>query len=547
MKIVGIEGLSVHQLRDEVNRGGRFVVYGYCVSVLILTFKRSSDVTFVRAGQSPVVAGLGWTFLSLFLGWWGFPWGFIYTPMVLIQNLGGGTDVTARVMAELEVDLAPAPLTPHVSASQPASTPMVQLPPVAPTNVTPASGASGRDVLSVVLSALSLACCAPLGWIGAVLAVLSIRDAKAAGRTTPVIAIIALVLSGLSTAMLTAAFVSIGVDSYQSKRAQSAALERARAGRLLTQLDAKTACALAEASLRDGLVDFQSTWDEVRCDPTLTDDASTPSLDVTAVRNKKTGRYTACFARSSVRWYVLTIRDEPGCPAAPKLELSSSANDTALTTAEKDAQRDAKNAPSKRLEPLVQPTLGDAPADWARVKLVLSNVTTKQTPTDGAPFHKAGGTFTFFDLAPESDPTAKVRVGLETPKKSAEPFSFSELRLVNVDREAGKRFVAAVAKGFRSGVPVPSVKPRKLAPVKLAAVVLGTGLVRADEGFGTPEDGEAPGTWLTTKVFFEKDEQYAEVFFNVDLEAGVAEFSEKDEAYREDLMALLSRALVDGW
>ena len=117
MKIVGIEGLSAAQLRDEVDRGGRFVVYGWCVSFLILTLKRSSDVTFVRAGHSRVGAGLGWTVLSFFLGWWGFPWGFIYTPMVLIQNLGGGTDVTARVMAELETDLSPSQLTPHVSMS----------------------------------------------------------------------------------------------------------------------------------------------------------------------------------------------------------------------------------------------------------------------------------------------------------------------------------------------------------------------------------------------------------------------------------------------
>jgi hypothetical protein len=100
--ISGIEGLTVAQVRDEVSRGGRFVVYGYCVSLLIITLRRSSDITFVRAGQSAVVAGLGWTFLSLALGWWGFPWGFIYTPMVVVQNLGGGKDVTADVMNAIE-------------------------------------------------------------------------------------------------------------------------------------------------------------------------------------------------------------------------------------------------------------------------------------------------------------------------------------------------------------------------------------------------------------------------------------------------------------
>ena len=380
-----------------------------------------------------------------------------------------------------------------------------------------------------------------------VLAVLSIRDAKAAGRSTPVGAIVSLVLSGLSTALLLAAFVFMGVESYQAKRLGQAALERAKPGRVLTQLDAKTACALAEASLRDGLVDFHTSWDDIHCDPTLADDATTPSLDLTTVRNRKTERFTACFARSTRRWYVLTIRGEPGCPAAPQLDLSASANDAALARAEKDAQREAKNAPSKRLQPLVQPTLGDAPAEWARLKLVLTNVMTKRLPTETAPFHKAGGTYTFFDLAPESDPTAKVRVGLEQPKKSAEPFSFSEVRLVNVDREASKRFVAAMANAFHTEPPELAAKPRRLAPVKLATAVLGTGLVRSDDGFNAPEDGDAPGTWLTTKVFFEKDERYAEVFFNVDLEAGVAEFSEKDESYREDLVGLVSRALVDGW
>jgi hypothetical protein len=35
------------------------------------------------------------------LGWWGFPWGFIYTPQVIAKNLQGGVDVTANVLASL--------------------------------------------------------------------------------------------------------------------------------------------------------------------------------------------------------------------------------------------------------------------------------------------------------------------------------------------------------------------------------------------------------------------------------------------------------------
>lgn len=99
MNIVGIEGLTNADVDAEVRKGARFVVYGYCISVLVMTFRRSSNIHFVRAGESRVVKGLPYTLLSLFLGWWGLPWGFIYTPMVLIENLGGGRDVTQQVLS----------------------------------------------------------------------------------------------------------------------------------------------------------------------------------------------------------------------------------------------------------------------------------------------------------------------------------------------------------------------------------------------------------------------------------------------------------------
>ncbi len=84
-----------------MRRGAKFVVFGYCMSFLIITLRRSSDVQFVREGESPLVKGLPYTLLSLFIGWWGFPWGLIYTPVVIIQNLSGGKDVTAAVMDSL--------------------------------------------------------------------------------------------------------------------------------------------------------------------------------------------------------------------------------------------------------------------------------------------------------------------------------------------------------------------------------------------------------------------------------------------------------------
>jgi len=101
MKINGIDKLSSAELQQEVERGGKFVIYQYCISALIVTFKRPSDIYFIRPGQNAVVKGLPFTLLSLFLGWWGIPWGPIYTIGSFVTNFGGGKDVTLQVIGSV--------------------------------------------------------------------------------------------------------------------------------------------------------------------------------------------------------------------------------------------------------------------------------------------------------------------------------------------------------------------------------------------------------------------------------------------------------------
>lgn len=101
MKILGIEGMTGNALTAEVQRGGKFVYFQYCISIIILTFKRSSNIYFIRAGENAVVQGLGFTAVSVLCGWWGIPWGPIYTIQSLITNFGGGKDVTAEVVRSL--------------------------------------------------------------------------------------------------------------------------------------------------------------------------------------------------------------------------------------------------------------------------------------------------------------------------------------------------------------------------------------------------------------------------------------------------------------
>ena len=58
MKINGVEGMSRDQVTFEVQRGGRFVLYSYCVSLLVVTFKRPSAIYFIRSGESAIGRGM---------------------------------------------------------------------------------------------------------------------------------------------------------------------------------------------------------------------------------------------------------------------------------------------------------------------------------------------------------------------------------------------------------------------------------------------------------------------------------------------------------
>ena len=74
--------------------GTRYVVFQYCISIGIMSFKRSSGIKALRPGQSRLRAGLPYTAISLVVGWWGIPWGPFWTLQTMIRNLRGGIDVT---------------------------------------------------------------------------------------------------------------------------------------------------------------------------------------------------------------------------------------------------------------------------------------------------------------------------------------------------------------------------------------------------------------------------------------------------------------------
>ena len=111
MAIKGIEGMSFDEVNLELQNGAKFVVFHYNFSLVIISFKRTSDVYFLRPDESGFSKGLSYTLFSLLFGWWGFPWGLIYTIQSLITNLRGGRDVTAEVIASLNEAGATEPTT----------------------------------------------------------------------------------------------------------------------------------------------------------------------------------------------------------------------------------------------------------------------------------------------------------------------------------------------------------------------------------------------------------------------------------------------------
>jgi hypothetical protein len=99
--IKGMDGMNDADINQALNEGAKFVIFEYCISILIMTFKRSSDIYFVKSGESTLSKSLPFTLISLFFGWWGIPWGPIYTIGSLYTNLSGGKDMPQEVLHSL--------------------------------------------------------------------------------------------------------------------------------------------------------------------------------------------------------------------------------------------------------------------------------------------------------------------------------------------------------------------------------------------------------------------------------------------------------------
>jgi hypothetical protein len=100
-KIIGISQMSIEEIISKVGAGGRFVMFEYCISPLVVTLDYDSDVFFVEPNEDAQRLGLRYILLSFFLGWFSIL-GPINTIRCLITDIRGGKDVTRQVVEWLE-------------------------------------------------------------------------------------------------------------------------------------------------------------------------------------------------------------------------------------------------------------------------------------------------------------------------------------------------------------------------------------------------------------------------------------------------------------
>ena len=174
--------------------------------------------------------------------------------------------------------------------------------------------------------------------------------------------------------------------------------------------------------------------------------------------------------------------------------------------------------------------------------LKILKVYENQKPLEQSPWHTDGGEWLFMDCVAGTTPNAPCVIGVKSRDHARPDVSLiwgEAMLAVNNDQD-GADFVAVFARAFHQPSP-PSRKGKPPRFIKLHTSVGGVNLARAPEG-----GFRGHGNWTATKWFLQDEDTDAEVFFNYDPKGGKAEFAEKDEDYRAEMIAYLATALRDG-
>lgn len=102
-RIIIPENMQLEALHNEIQHGGRFLVFPYCISVFFaVTTRRFSPAIFVPYGASTQTYQTRYNRISYILGWWGIPWGPVRTLQCVRINRNGGIDVTEDILLNID-------------------------------------------------------------------------------------------------------------------------------------------------------------------------------------------------------------------------------------------------------------------------------------------------------------------------------------------------------------------------------------------------------------------------------------------------------------
>lgn len=84
---------------QPVSKDTILIRYLFVISIAILTFRIPSRF-YIRDSESTGFVSFIYTLFTLLFGWWGIPWGPIYTVQAVIKNLSGGHQYRIATLLE---------------------------------------------------------------------------------------------------------------------------------------------------------------------------------------------------------------------------------------------------------------------------------------------------------------------------------------------------------------------------------------------------------------------------------------------------------------
>ena len=93
---------SDEELLRALERGATIVRYPYVISAVLASFKLESRAVLIEQSSRRYVQAIPYLLFTLAFGWWGVPWGPIFTAKALWCLIQGGEEITDVIHEELQ-------------------------------------------------------------------------------------------------------------------------------------------------------------------------------------------------------------------------------------------------------------------------------------------------------------------------------------------------------------------------------------------------------------------------------------------------------------